>query len=240
MKDSQATARTEARGRRGAMGKPLVLITVLTLGLLVIYATPLRGYLRHITEVRAAIEGAGALGILVYMLSVFVLVALGAPRLIFCPVGGLAFGFAWGLVWTQIPTLLGYYVLFLFVRWGGREFVASHWPRLARLGGLFERRGYLGVFLGRQLPISGIVINLLLGLSPVSHLDFLVGSAVGILPAAIPCTLIGSSAAQLDKASSHLHIAIAVAAMVGLWLVAFLFGRFSSGVAKLRGEMEQA
>lgn len=238
--ESESTTNAQVRSVRRPVGKPLVLITVLTLGLLVIYATPLRGYLRHVSEIRATVQNAGAMGVLIYMLAVFALVALGAPRLLFCPIGGLVFGLTWGLVWTQIPTLLGYYALFLFVRWGGRDFVVAHWPRLARLGGLFHKRAYLTVFLARQLPISGVVINLLLGLSPVGHIDFLVGSALGILPAAIPCTLIGSSAAQLQEPSSHLHIAIAVASMIALWLVAILFSRYSSGVARLRGEMEQS
>jgi len=236
--ETQAAPSPEQCRKPVRFGKPLILITAITLGLLVIYATPLRGYLRHITELRAMIREAGALGVAGYMLTVFALVAMGAPRLLFCPIGGLAFGFFWGLVWTQIPTLLGYYVLFLFVRWGGRDFVVAHWPRLARLGGMFHRRGYLGVFLARQLPISGMVINLLLGLSPATHFDFLLGSAVGILPAAIPCTLIGSSAAQLQEPSSHLHIVIAVASMVAMWLIAVVFSRSSGGVAKLRGEME--
>ena len=49
----------------------------------------------------------------------------------------------------------------------------------------------------RQLPISGLITNLLLGLAPIRHLDFLVGTAIGLLPEAIPFTLVASGAVKL-------------------------------------------
>ena len=73
--------------------------------------------------------------------------------------------------------------LFLFVRWGGRDFVLCHWPRVGRLRGRFHSHSAaLLVFAVRQLPISGLIINFLLGLSPIRHRHFLLGTAFGILP----------------------------------------------------------
>ena len=57
--ESESTTNAQVRSVRRPVGKPLVLITVLTLGLLVIYATPLRGYLRHVSEIRATVQNAG-------------------------------------------------------------------------------------------------------------------------------------------------------------------------------------
>ena len=98
-----------------------------------LYLTPARNYLGNVQTVKGWLLSLGWVGPAVWMGIVFLMVAPGTPRLLFCPIGGLAFGFWYGLLWTQAATLAGYYVLFLFVRWGGRDFVLRHWPRVGRL-----------------------------------------------------------------------------------------------------------
>jgi uncharacterized membrane protein YdjX (TVP38/TMEM64 family) len=87
----------------------------------------------------------------------------------------------------------------------------------------FAQKGSLSVFLARQIPISGLWVNCLLGLTHVGHRDFLVGTAIGMLPEAIPATLVGASAAQMNfaKAMSYLFAAVAwfvIIAIVWRWL----------------------
>jgi uncharacterized membrane protein YdjX (TVP38/TMEM64 family) len=142
---------------------------------------------------------------------VFILVASGAPRLLFCPIGGLAFGSWRGLLCTRIPTLAGYYALFLFVRWGGRDFVLGRWLRIGRLRGHFHGpSATLLAFTVCQVPMSGLIINFMLGMSPIRNRHFLLGTAFGILPEAIPLTLVASGTFKLasqntPRGSRNLH-----------------------------------
>jgi uncharacterized membrane protein YdjX (TVP38/TMEM64 family) len=203
--------------------KGLILLLVLVGGLAVIYLTPLRGYLTEVHRVSERLKHAGVAAPIVFVLAVAVLVAIGCPRLLLCPIGGLTFGFFWGLLWTQLGTILGFYATFLFVHWTGREFVLRKWPRLARFRPVVGRRGWLTVILVRQMPIGGFYINILLGLTPLRHSHFFLGTAIGILPEAIPATLIGSSASELSLGKSIAYVLIAVLCLVCVWI---LFGWF--------------
>jgi uncharacterized membrane protein YdjX (TVP38/TMEM64 family) len=172
---------------------------------------------------------------------VFALVAAGMPRLLFCPIGGLAFGFWYGLLWTQVATLGGYYALFLFVRWGGGDFVLRHWPRVGRLKEHFHgHSAVLVVFAVRQLPISGLFINFLLGLSPIRHRHFLLGTAFGILPEAIPFTLVASGMFKLTGRNTPLYIAAGVGFLLLVCMALWYFSRHSKLLAELRDETEAA
>jgi len=172
---------------------------------------------------------------------VFVLVAAGMPRLLFCPVGGLAFGFWYGLLWTQVATLAGYYVLFLFVRWGGQDFVLRHWPRVGQLKKRFlGHSAALMVFTVRQLPISGLIINFLLGLSPIRHSHFLIGTAFGILPAAIPFTLVASGMFKLTGRNTPLYMAAAVGIFLLVCAILWYFSRHVKLLTELRNETGNA
>jgi uncharacterized membrane protein YdjX (TVP38/TMEM64 family) len=60
----------------------------------------------------------------------------------------------------------------------------------------------------------------MLGLSPVKHRDFLIGTAIGLFPEAIPFTMIGKGAKQgsIDKTAIYIVAALIVLAL--LWLLA--------------------
>jgi len=137
-----------------------------------------------------------------------------------CPIGGMAFGFWQGLLWAQLGTMLGYYATFLFVRWSGRDFILRKWPRLSHYTKFSREKGMISVLLIRLLPITGFYINLMLGLIPLSHADFLLGTVIGILPAAVPATLIGSGATAFSTGESKLYTLLAIAAGLAFWLLA--------------------
>ncbi len=214
--------------------KPAILLSVIAAGLLIVAFSPLKTHLRRVEDIRAWLEPFGYAGPLIYMAGVFVLIALGFPRLLFCPVGGVLFGWSWGLVWTQLPTLIGYYALFLFVRWGGRDFVLRRWPRLQRMHKVFHQGAIPTIFVMRQLPVNGLIINLLLGLSSIRHLDFLAGTAIGILPSAMAMTALGSGAVAMSEGRGTAWVAAAVAAMLLMWIVFTVLVRRSKAVANLR------
>jgi uncharacterized membrane protein YdjX (TVP38/TMEM64 family) len=219
--------------------KPLIVFSVLAVCLMVVYFSPLRDHLRHFEEIKAFIGKQGPAGPLFYMATVFLLISLGFPRLLFCPLGGLLFGFLPGLIFTQIPTLLGYYVIFLFVRWGGRDFVLRHWPKLGRFNRMLDRGTVAKVILIRQTPISGLVINLLLGLSPIRHRHFLIGTAIGLLPEAIPFTMVAGGVAKPGSGERLAYIAGAAALLVLLWGGMYIFSRRSKDLAVMEEELAE-
>jgi uncharacterized membrane protein YdjX (TVP38/TMEM64 family) len=221
--------------------KPLIMLAVVAAAFALVYFTPARKYLGNIQSIKYWLLSLGWVGPAAWMGIVFVLVAAGMPRLLFCPIGGLAFGFWHGLLWTQVATLAGYYALFLFVRWGGRDFVLRHWPRVGRLKEHFHgHSAALMVFAVRQLPISGLVINFLLALSPIRHRHFLLGTAFGILPEAIPFTLVASGVFKLTGRNTPLYIAAAVGVLLMVCTALWYFSRHSKLLADLRNKTKAA
>jgi uncharacterized membrane protein YdjX (TVP38/TMEM64 family) len=217
--------------------KPLIMLAVMAAAFALIYFTPARSYLANIQVVKLWLLSLGWVGPAAWMGIVFVLVATGMPRLLFCPIGGLAFGFWYGLLWTQVATLAGYYVLFLFVRWGGRDFVLRHWPRVGQLKNHFHGpSAALMVIAVRQLPVSGLIINFLLALSPIRHSHFLIGTIFGILPAAIPFTLVASGIFKLTGQNTPLYIAAAVGIFLLLSVMIWYLSRHVKLLMDLRKE----
>jgi uncharacterized membrane protein YdjX (TVP38/TMEM64 family) len=74
------------------------------------------------------------------------------------------------------------------------------------------------VLLIRQLPIAGFYINMVLGLTHIRHGNFLLGTLIGILPEAIPATLIGAGVISLSPERSIAAISAAIVFFVVVWL----------------------
>jgi uncharacterized membrane protein YdjX (TVP38/TMEM64 family) len=159
------------------------------------------------------------------MAGVAVLVALGCPRLLFCVIAGMALGFWSGLLWGQLGTLIGNHALFTVARASGREWALQAIARRGTLQNIIKRRGALGVFLARQLPLPGVIVNLACALLPIGHRDFIVGTFLGQLPQAIPCTLIGAGVLQASFRRSISVVGLAVIASVLSWFGAQYFIR---------------
>ena len=219
--------------------KPLIVFAALALALTIVMCTPLRAYLGDIKNIKAQLRSFGLYAPLIYMACVLVLVAIGVPRLLFCPIGGFVFGFVQGLLWTQIATMLGDYIIFLFVRWGGREYVLRHWSKLGRMQRVFDLPAIPSVIIVRQLPVSGLLTNLLLGLAPIRHVDFLVGTAIGLLPEAIPFTLVTSGTVKLGGGEHIGYVFAATALLVLVWIGLWYAAGHSKYFARMRRRLRE-
>ena len=203
---------------RRALLRSIILVVVLAGAFALVYFSPLRAWLRDTAAVRRSIDAMGPWAYPACILAAAVLVACGTPRLLIAAVGAMVFGFWWGLALTQTGALIGYYAIFLFVRWGGRDWVMHRWPRLRRWADLLKDQGILGVVLIRQIPVHGTLTNLCLGLSGIRHHQFLIGSGIGLLPEAVPIALIGAGLVRgsFKDAVPYLIAAVIVFALVGL------------------------
>lgn len=200
----------------------LIIALALVIGLTAVYLSPLQPWLKHPTQaadrVRQAVDGLGFWAYPICTLASAILVACSVPRLLLCGIGGAAIGFLPGLLTTQLGTVLGYYVIFLFVRWGGRDMVHHRWPKLQRWADMIEKQGSIGVILVRQLPIHGTLANLCLGLTHLKHRQFFIGTIIGLVPEAIPAALIGAGLAKGSARDTATYVVIAIVVLALIWI----------------------
>jgi uncharacterized membrane protein YdjX (TVP38/TMEM64 family) len=207
----------EAR-RRGGAGRLVVLAVVLVAAVAVVQFSPVGALVRDVGRVRAAVGRLGTWAYPACLVGSAVLVACGFPRLVLCGVAAAVLGVGWGLGLTQGGALLGYYAVFCFVRWGGGEWVVQRRPRLRAVAETIQDQGVVGVVLARQIPLHGTLINLCLGLSRVKHRHFLIGTAIGLLPEAVPVALVGAGLVKGSVKDSAGMIGLAALVTCGVWV----------------------
>lgn len=198
-----------------AMGSLLVAVVGCSL---LIYSMPLKEVLNQSHQIKSWLAETGYAAPAVFTLAAALLTAIGMPRLLLCSLAGVVFGFTWGFVWSHFGTVLGAYGTFLFARWSGREFVQQKFPKIIALSQSTQARGWRSVLFMRQLPISGLYNDILLGLSTVSHCDFWIGTALGFLPLGVTATLVGAGAIQADISHLAQYLGIAAGAFFLLTL----------------------
>ena len=141
-------------------------------------------------------------------------IALGLPRLVLCGLGGMLFGFAEGLLVSQFAGVLGSYGAFLITRlWAPREWVRRKLSKSEKLRGLLAHPSVMSIFIARQMPVPGIVPNVLLGVLPTRHRTFLLGTFIGYLPSNIPVALAGSSMGKETLNTAILQVSISMVAL---------------------------
>jgi uncharacterized membrane protein YdjX (TVP38/TMEM64 family) len=186
------------------------------------WCSPLRHRLDHVRELSEAIRSTGLVAPFVYVLGSGLLVAVGAPRLPLATVAGLSFGFGWGVALSVAGALFGQTAVFLLVRRGAR--FPCKLVKAERFAGLVRTGGVPSVVLVRLIPLHGMVLNLGLAASPVSTRDYMLGSAIGMVPYAIPAVLAGTAATGATAREAFSYAAAAV--LVSL-LLCVLRGRAS-------------
>ncbi len=197
--------------------RPLLLVAAVLAMLFLLHGTPLGDRLNDYQHVKSWLDRQGPLGPLWFVLVGGVLSAVGVPRLTLYFLGGMAFGFAAGLLYAQLGATLGATFTFVSARAAGRAWVEArlaHHPGLRRL---LDQRTVLAVFVLRQLPIPSAVISLALGVRHAPAGVFLLGTFLGFLPEGVPLTLLGSG---LGKTSLWLSLAQVAAATLMLLALA--------------------
>lgn len=203
-------------------------------GLLIVYLSPLHEHLTHLQVLNADIQRLGHWGPLFFILFTAVITAMGFPRMLMYPIGGMAFGFAWGMVWCMAGSLFGAYMTFSYARWAGSAYIRQRWPRIQNVADFFTHNSVMKIVLIRQLPSPGFLTNLLLGISPVGHFTYILGTMIGSLPSSIPATLIGSSTIQTSAGTRMLYILASIACLVILWSLSGVYIRHSPRFEAIR------
>jgi uncharacterized membrane protein YdjX (TVP38/TMEM64 family) len=215
---SSPVAPAEPSKKRGSR-RVIILAVVLIAAITGVYCSPIRSWLANADRVRQVVA---SLGLWIYPLGIVaggLMVGCGIPRLVLCLVAGTVLGFWGGLLIGVLGTILGYYCVFMFIRWGGREWALHRWPKLNKWAELVKGQGIVGVILLRQMPIHGTITNLGLGLSGMRQRDFVIGTAIGIIPESIPVILVGTGLMKGSPKEIVSRIAIAAICFAVIWIL---------------------
>ncbi|MCE6999026.1 TVP38/TMEM64 family protein [Saccharothrix sp. S26] len=182
----------------------------------------LTGVTPDVAELRGWVEGAGAAAPFAFVaVSAVGSVAL-VPKPLLSVAGGVVFGPVLGTCVVVAGVTIGAVASFAVTRRLGRDVVRprSATGRVARVDRMLERRGFPAVVALRLLPVVPFgLVNYVAGLSGLRVGAFVLGTAVGVLPATVVYTVTGSSLTTMTVAQWLLAgAAVGVPALVGFLL----------------------
>jgi uncharacterized membrane protein YdjX (TVP38/TMEM64 family) len=124
-------------------------------------------------------------------------------------------GMASGLVMFVIGRLIGRRVFDSVLGRGGR-----------RIAERIATRGVLAVAIVRNLPVAPFsAVNLAAGASPVSTRDFVLGTAIGLVPGIVMLTLVGDRLMDALRSPSPANLALLAGALLALAVLGVLASR---------------
>lgn len=155
--------------------------------------------------IRAVIGAYGPLAPLAYMVFYSLAIAVMAPGLPLMFIGLVLFGPILGTLYTLISGTIGATLSFLAARHFGRERLRKRLYKTLEGLGAYEkkmaRNGFTVVFMLRLFPVFPPgALNFALGLTSVSLQDYILGTALGVLPSTLFFGYFGSSLVSLDTA----------------------------------------
>jgi uncharacterized membrane protein YdjX (TVP38/TMEM64 family) len=198
----------------------LGLVVVAGLFMLLTHFSPLRVWITNMQVWKHSVDEWGWMADLAFAGACALGVMLGLPRLPLCAGAGLVFGFAEGTLLSLTGTLIGSYGVFLSARVGLRQAAQTQAQRWPWLNSMLDLPSLGRVFWVRQLMLPGVMINVMLGMTAVTHPTFLLGTLLGYLPLNIAFALVGSGLGKNDLAQSLTQLLSAIAVThLAAWLL---------------------
>lgn len=181
-------------------------------------------------QLRETVTAAGPLAPVLFVFLYALATLAPLPKNVLSAVAGLLFGIVAGTVVVLIAALLGAVVAFALGRLLGRAAVERLLgPRVARADALLRRRGLLAILSARLIPVVPFtLINYVAGLSAVGVRDYVVGTALGIVPGTVVFVALGA----YGTAPASWPFVLAVAALLVLTLVGGALARRGQRRAK--------
>ncbi len=152
----------------------------------------------EVDTVQSAIASTGACGPVVYVVLHVLLTLVPVSKNLLSGVAGALFGLVGGIAISWVASMLSALVCFAIARRLGRESVAEMTgPRLERVEDVMRHQGVAAVVVARLTPVLPFtIVNYGSGVSAVSLRDYLVGTAVGIVPGTVGYAAVGASAGR--------------------------------------------
>lgn len=127
-----------------------------------------------------------------YCLVASLAIALGVPRT-WCSFGSAAiFGLWLGILISEIASVCGASITFFYSRWIKQSFLKNSNKFNTTWQEYLEKYAFLSILIFRQLPLPGVIFNIMLGVSRVPWHIFCLASLIGFLPQNLIFSLYGS------------------------------------------------
>ncbi|WP_235870700.1 TVP38/TMEM64 family protein [Rhodococcus xishaensis] len=148
----------------------------------------------HPESLRDQVAAAGAWGMVLFVLLYAVTTLTPFPASALTVASGLLFGLVAGVLVVIVAATLGAWMAYWVSRSLGRGGVARiEWSKVRAIDSLLERRGLTSVLIVRLVPLFPFgLVNYAAGLSAVKQRDYVIGTAIGIVPATIGYTALGA------------------------------------------------
>ncbi len=171
--------------------------------------------------VRTAVADSGPFGPLVYVLLHVLVTLVPVPKNLLAGIAGALFGLGAGVALSWVASMLSAWVTFELARRLGQDAVSAvTGTRVEQVRRVLREQGVLAVVIARLTPLVPFtVVNYGAGVSPVSRRDYLVGTAVGVLPGTVAYVAVGASAGR-DATTILLAGGVGVLLLVGATLAA--------------------
>jgi uncharacterized membrane protein YdjX (TVP38/TMEM64 family) len=186
---------SEARPATGRRRAPSVAIGAVLL-VAVVVALKTLPVNRWLLDFVAWIRGAGATGMAIFVIAYVVACVLFLPGSILTLGAGFAYGVALGTPLVWVAANVGALAAFLLGRTVARGWIAPRVasnPRFAAIDRAVARQGLRVVLLTRLSPVFPFsLINYAFGLTAVGPRDYVLGSAVGMIPGTLMYIYLGS------------------------------------------------
>lgn len=143
---------------------------------------------------RARVAHAGAVAPVVFVAAYAAVTLLPVPKNVLSVGAGALFGFGPGTALVWLAAMLGAVAAFAVARAvdpGALSWVVGrHRDRVLRV---LHRHGLASVLIARLVPVAPFTaVNYVSGMSPVRRRDFVLGTAVGILPGTVVYVAVGA------------------------------------------------
>lgn len=150
------------------------------------------------------IESLGIWAQIIFMLIHMAVIVLMLPGVFLTLGAGLIFGFVQGLLLVLCATTMGAFIAFLIGKYAfndsARNYLRRH-PKLKLINEELVEQGTVFIFLTRLVPFFPFKLsNYFFGIAGFSSKDFLLGTALGIIPISCINVYLGSVAADFHAA----------------------------------------
>ncbi len=148
--------------------------------------------------VQSTVESTGAWGPVAYVALHVLLTLVPVSKNLLAGVAGALFGLAGGIALSWVGAMVSAVVTFAIARRLGRAAVASMTgPRIDRVEEIMRQQGLLAVIIARVTPVIPFtIVNYGAGITAVTSRDFVLGTAIGVLPGTVGYAALGASAGR--------------------------------------------
>ena len=166
--------------------------------------------------IRDVVGSFGALTVLAFLAVSVLRPFFFLPTTPFTIASGFLFGFWQGMLWSLVGTTLSAILAFFISRYLLRDYLVRRFSgRIKGIDRAIESRGWRFIMFMRLIPLLPFdVVSYVAGISSIRFRDYMIGTLLGELPAAIVLVMLGSSLDQIGSTAFYVSLVLAVAVLI--------------------------